>query len=353
MYQNTLHSITNTIKPWRNSYYTPMIMGVILAVVLVVSSVLHISVGALKISWHTIYDALFAFDVKQAKHHIIMKQRLPNVLTAIVTGATLGLTGFQAQKLFQNPLVSASTLGVTSGATFFVVVYIYMTNQPEMLLFTPALLGAMVAGFCTLALTRLIAGSTVSQGLHLVIAGSLISIAFGAFTTFVVSMDPMLFYPVRDWLMGSIAPANFKGIAISYPFFVVGILILLGQSRSLDTMMMGAKQAATLGANVKRTQILTIGGVFLLSALCVAVVGPIGFVGLVVPHIVKLFTNEVGYKGAILSMLTGALALVLADMVARTAIAPRMILVGAITAGVGGTFFLIMLYLKYSRKRGA
>lgn len=334
---------------WHNHTTTATVAGVVLLAVLVGASLLHISVGALKISWATVWDALFAFDVRQAKHHIIIKQRLPNVLTAIVCGATLGLAGFQAQKLFQNPLVSPSTLGVTSGASFFVVLYIYITNQPNTLLFTPAIVGALVAGACTLGLTRMLSGSTVSRGLHLVIAGSLVSIAFGAFTTFIVSMDALLFYPVRDWLMGSIAPANFKGIAISYPFFILGIVVLLAQSRPLDTLMMGDAQAIALGANVKRTQFLTVGGVFLLSALCVAVIGPIGFVGLVVPHMVKLFTNEVGYRGAILSMIIGALALVLADMVARTAIAPRMILVGAITAGVGGTFFLILLYLKFNR----
>lgn len=347
----SLITLSNPLQSWRNNLYTPMIMGVLLTIILVMSSLVHIGVGALKISWTTVFDAIFAFDVKQAKHHIIIKQRLPNVLTAIICGATLGLTGFQAQKLFQNPLVSASTLGVTSGATFFVVVYIYITNTPSILLFTPALIGALVAGCCTLWLTKTLSGSTVSKGLHLVIAGSLVSIAFGAFTTFVVSMDPMLFYPIQDWLMGSISPANFKGITLSYPFFIIGILLLLGQCHALDTLMMGEKQAISLGANVKNTQIITIGGVFMLSALCVAVVGPIGFVGLVVPHMVKLFTNEVGYKGAILSMIVGALALVLADMVARTAIAPRMILVGAITASIGGTFFLIMLYLKFNRKQ--
>ena len=346
MYQSILHN--------RTQYFLPKMMGVWLlwALLLCVMTVWHISTGAMDIPMPSVYDAVFNFNVEQFEHHIVMKQRLPRALVAIACGASLGLAGFQAQKLFQNPLVSSSTLGVTSGATFAVVVTMYFFNTTELSLFTPAFVGAFVAGFCTLALTRFLSGSNVSRGLHIVLAGSLVAIAFSSFTTFVVSLDPLLFNGIQGWLLGTIAPSNYQGLQNSFPLFVLGIGVLLIQSKSLDVMMLGEKQASTLGVKTKTINTLTIGGIFLLSALCVAVVGPIGFVGLVVPHIAKLFTREVGYQGAFLSMFIGATALLIADIMARTIIAPKMLLVGAITASVGGVVFLVLLMVRFNKPGG-
>lgn len=316
---------------------------------LILVSLWHTRMGATNIAMKVIYNAIFQFDSSQFQHHIIVNQRLPRLYVAIVCGATLGLAGFQIQKLFQNSLVSASTLGVTSGASLFVVLAIYFFNADDNFVFFPAILGACIAGLCTFSLTKTISKSHVSKGIHVVLAGSLISILFGSIKVFFISLDPNSFQGIQDWMLGTINPSDFQGLKISYPAFVVFVLILLFQSRSLDTLMMGEHQAKVLGANVKRVRFWTIASVFVLSALCVSVVGPIGFVGLVVPHIAKLFGDETGVKGALLSMTIGALVLIIADCIARILIAPKVLLVGAITAGFGGVFFLFLLFMRAKR----
>ncbi len=317
--------------------------------ILVFVSLWHMRMGAADIVIKTIFKAIFQFDSNEFQHHIIVNQRLPRLYVAITCGATLGLAGFQIQKLFQNPLVSASTLGVTSGASLFVVLAIYFFNVDDSFVFFPAIVGACFAGLCTFSLTKTMSKSHISKGIHVVLSGSLISIFFGSIKTLFISLDPLVFQNVQDWMLGTINPSDFQGLKISYLAFVVFIVILLLQSRSLDTLMMGEQQAKVLGAHVAQIRFLTIGSVFVLSALCVAVVGPIGFVGLVVPHIAKLFVDETGIKGALLSMIIGAVVLVIADCIARILIAPKVLLVGAITAGFGGIFFLFLLFIRAKR----
>ena len=309
----------------------------------------NISLGAVKIPFATIYQAIFHFDSSQFAHHIIVNQRMPRLYVAIVCGASLGLTGFQAQKLFQNPLVSATTLGVVSGASLFVVLAIYFFRADDTALFLPAILGAFLAGLCTFSLTKIISKSDVARGVHLVLSGSLVGLLLGSIKTFVLSIDPLGFQGIQDWLLGTINPSDFNGLKISYPAFILFALLLLSQSCSLDALMMGDSQATVLGANVKRIRFITIGSIFVLSALSVAVVGPIGFVGLVVPHIVKLFVNETGSRGALLAIIVGAIILAIADGIARVLIAPKLLLVGAVTSSLGGLFFLMLLFLRNKR----
>ena len=316
-----------------------------------VMALFHMSIGAKHIAWQTTFDAIFNFDKTQFTHHIVIKQRLPRLFVAVACGAMLGLTGFQAQKLFQNPLVSATTLGVTSGAVFFVVAGIYLFNLDENNVFLPSFFGAISAGLLTFSMTKIMTKSNISKGVHIVLAGSLVSMLFGSLTIFIMSLDPLRFYQLKSWLLGDIAPVNFKALQVVWWLAIGGMVMLLSQSRSLDALMLGDKQAITLGVDVKRTRFLTLLGIFITSAVAVSVVGPIGFVGLVVPHIVKMFVNETGFKGAFFSMLLGAFLLGVADISARYLFAPKVVVVGAITASIGGVFFLGLLFIR-ARKYG-
>ncbi len=319
--------------------------------VTVAMSLFHMTIGAKYIAWEIVLDAIFDFDKKQFAHHIVIKQRLPRLVVAIACGSMLGLAGFQAQKLFQNPLVSATTLGVTSGAVFFVVAGIYVFNLSDTNVFVPSLAGAVCAGALSFGMARVMTKSMVSKGVHIVLAGSLVGMLFSALAVFVMSLDPIRFQQLKSWLLGDIVPINYQALQTVWVIAVLGVVLLLSQSRSLDALMLGDTQATTLGVSVKRTKILTLLGIFVLSALVVSVVGPIGFVGLVVPHIVKMFVNETGFKGAVFAMILGAFLLVLADVLARYMFAPKVVVVGAVTATVGGVFFMTLLFIR-ARKYG-
>lgn len=328
-------------------------LGAVLLLTMMLSLVAltHISIGARPIAWADIFQAIFAFDSQQFVHHIVIKQRLPRLVVAMGCGAMLGLAGFSAQKMFQNSLVSSSTLGVSSGAVFFSLCAIYFFNISENDIFIPAFLGASVAGVFTLSMTEMMNRSSISKNLHIVLAGSLVSMLFSSLSTFLMQLDPLRFADVQDWLLGDISPADFSDFSRIYPLALLTIGVLLCQGRSLDVMIMGENQARSAGVNVTRTRNITLLCIFLLASLVVSVVGPIGFIGLVVPHISKFFVSEVGNKGAWLSMLIGGLLLSLSDLLARIIIAPKVLIVGGVSASIGSIFFLCLLYFLVRDKR--
>lgn len=321
----------------------------VLAVVLLVT-ILHISVGAKSLAWWDIYQAISHFDSHNYDHHIVINQRLPRLLVAMGCGAMLGIAGFKAQKLLQNPLVSSSTLGVNSGAVFISLCAMYFFNITEDNLFLPAFAGACLAGIFTLSMSRALHRSSISKGLHIVLAGSLVSMLFGALSTFLIQLDPLRFADIQDWLLGDIGPSDFNDFKAIFWLALATVILLLSQGRALDAMMLGERQAQSAGVNVKKTKLLTLTSVFMLASLVVSTVGPIGFIGLVVPHICKIFVTETGQIGAWLSMLIGALLLACADIVARTIIAPKVLLVGGVSASIGSVFFLALLYFMLRKK---
>lgn len=310
----------------------------------------HISIGAKSLSWLDIYQATTDFDNQNFTHHIIINQRLPRFMVAMCCGAMLGLAGFKAQKLLQNPLVSSSTLGVSSGAVFFSLCAIYFFNIAEENLFVPAFIGACVAGVFTLAMSQVMNRSSISKSLHIVLAGSLVSMLFSSLSTFLMQLDPLRFTDIQDWILGDISPSDFDDLLRILPIALFAVVVLLGQGRSLDVLIMGEKQARSAGVNVRLTKGMTLTCIFLLASLVVSTIGPIGFIGLVVPHISKIFVTEVGAKGAWLSMLIGGLLLTLADLLARTLIAPKVLLVGGVSASIGSICFLFLLYFLIRKK---
>ncbi len=338
--------LTSVIK------YKLLLIWIITLSTLVLLSVIHISVGAKVIKWAVIYDAIFHFDASEYMHQIIVKQRMTRLIVAIACGAMLGIAGFATQKLFQNPLVSSSTLGVISGSNFFCVLFIFLFLVKENLLFIPSFLGAVCAGVLTLGMNSMMSKSTVSQNLHIVLAGSLISMLFSSLTVFIMSLDPLRFSGLQSYLLGDIGTSDYKTLKMIFPLGIIGVLMVLSQTQAMDAMTMGDKKAISLGVNIRKTKALVIGATFLLSSVVVSIVGPIGFVGLVIPHIVKLFVNETRYKGMLFSLVFGSIILVLADLIARTLIAPKLLLVGAITASFGGAIFLSLLMIKARKMKG-
>ncbi|MGU3401601.1 FecCD family ABC transporter permease [Brucellaceae bacterium D45D] len=316
---------------------------------LCIVSFAHLRLGAVSLDLATIHAAIGRFDSGNYNHIILWNQRLPRLAVAIFCGASLGLSGWLLQKLFQNGLVSPSTLGINAGATNFVVLGIGFGWDAHSLQILQAFLGATAAVAFSLFLASLFRNSGNAR-LMLVLAGAMTATVFSALTTFVVSLDPDRFAGLIGWLIGNIGTQDHRALPAMLPLAAIALLLALVQSRQLDLLALGEDQAQSIGVNVRWCFRGTLASAILLAVCAVTVVGPIGFVGLVIPHLVRIAMGEAGRLQVALSMFMGACVLVLADILARTLIAPRVLNVGTVMGLAGGMIFLALVL--WAARRG-
>ena len=317
-------------------------------VLLAVLCLLHLTLGAAKVLPADIWQAFTAYDPTNYTHVIIISQRLTRLVVALYAGAALAVAGLLLQKIMQNILVSPSTLGINAGATTFVVCSVFFLGLSGAGLFFPALFG----GACAVALTFLAARLLDTQGdrkLNLVLAGSMVSILFSSLTTFVVTLDPDAFGNLMAWLVGDIG--NFDYLALQ-PMLIIGLLGLASAvvlSRAVDLLVLGDEQAAVMGVDVRTIYGATLATAIALAVSAVTVVGPIGFIGLVVPHAAKILFGETGRLTLWMCLIGGPLALTAADILARTLLAPRLLNVGTVMGLSGGLVFLALVVFGMKR----
>jgi iron complex transport system permease protein len=274
---------------------------------------------------------------------VVLEIRLPRMLLAIVVGAALGMAGAAMQGFLRNPLAEPGLLGVSGGAALGAVLAIYtgLTLMGEFWLPVLAMLGAMSA----VVLTYSLAGR-YSGGQTLILAGIAVSSLFGAAVAVALNLAPNPFaaMDVIFWLMGSLADRSIDQFWLVLPFITVGMLLLLSCLRGLDALTLGEATAQSLGIRLVSVQWRLALGVALAVGAAVAVSGSIGFVGLVVPHVLRPL---VGHKPSALlgtSALGGAVLLLLADIAVRLIPTAGMELrIGVVTALVGAPFFLLLL----------
>lgn len=279
---------------------------------------------------------------------VVWEIRLPRVTLAILVGATLGLAGAAMQGFLRNPLAEPGILGVSSGAALGAVLVLYFGAAASAWYFLPgaAILGALVA----LILVYLLAGFR-SSVLSLILAGVAINAIAGAMIGVALNFAPSLFaiQEIVFWLMGSLANRNVHHVYVAAPFIVVGWILLLSRYRFLNALSLGEETAATLGFHPQRERNLLLIGLALCVGASVAVSGTIGFVGLVVPHLLRPL---VGYKpGRLLlaSALGGALLVLSADIFVRVLDVARELKLGVVTSLLGGPFFLMLILKTRSR----
>ena len=288
---------------------------------------------------------LTAAEVSRLREAIIVDLRLPRLLTAAATGAGLALCGAIMQALTRNPLADPYLLGLSSGAALGAVIFLIL--GASLLMPLGAFLGAVATLAVTLAVTRLLGGATPGRAILAGIAISALAAAVTSLLIFWTSTGDS-YREILSWLMGSLAGVTWpEALLVSLVVLVVGVpLVSLGGA--LDAFAFGDTAAASLGVDVTKLRWLLLGATALITGLLVAVGGAIGFVGLVVPHMVRL---AVGTRHRLLfpmCMLTGAIFMVWCDTVARTAFDPRELPVGIITAMIGAPAFLLVL-LRFRR----
>jgi len=281
---------------------------------------------------------------REAHEIIIVQTRVPRVILAAVVGASLGVSGMVIQAIVRNPLAGPSILGVSSGAATGAVVVMRFG-----LIFLGAFtlhIAAFLGGLAALSVVFWIARSGGQMTpTRLVLAGVAMSAVLSALTSLLVltSPDPQLAARVLFWTLGGFGSAQWKLLPIPVAALAIGLAVMLAQSRRLNLLMAGDESAVALGLDVERFRRAMFVLTAALTGITVAVSGVIGFVGLIMPHIVRLLVGADHRRALPAVALSGASFTVTADLVARSIIAPLELPVGIVTALVGGPFFIWLL----------
>ena len=355
IYPTTYAPMVRTVHlpHWRRRVYA--VLGLLIAFGVVV--VLATAVGSVEISFLTICRVLLSklplVEINPTwpatLETIILEIRLPRVILAGLVGAALATAGATYQGLFRNPLADPYLIGVAQGAALGAVIgfslpytWHWMGVGTIPLL---AFAGALVSIAIVYSLARV--GKTLPMT-TLILAGVALAALLGAFTSYLIIFSGEEMHGILFWLMGSFSLSEWTEVKVVLPYVVVGVAIILLYARSLNIMQLDEEQAQQLGVNTERLKLILLAAATLITAAAVSFVGSIGFVGIITPHAVRLIWGPDHRSLLPLSVLTGAIFLVLADLVARTALAPSEIPVGVVTAICGAPFFL---YLLRSKKR--
>jgi iron complex transport system permease protein len=312
---------------------------IVLAVGLVMALLVASTQGAYPISLSDVWSWAIGRTEDQVAQTIWVEIRLPRVLLGVVTGAVLGISGAVMQALFRNPLAEPGLVGLSAGASLGAVIAIVLTGGGFLLIGGFAFLGGLVATTIAYLL-----GSRAQTPAGLLLAGIAINaIGFSAMGVLIVHANDAQLRDLTFWNMGSLAPANWSMLAWLVPWSVVAIVLLLGQWRALNALLLGERQTYHLGFDVRRLRWQLIILIALTVGPTVAVTGGIGFVGLVLPHLVRLWLGADHRWVLPASALGGALALTLADWLSRVVIAPAELPIGIVTSLIGGPFFIWLL----------
>ena len=327
---------------------------------LALSALLGIAIGTTPISWRIMLEVIgahltpFEGTFNQTEDFIVWSIRLPRVLVGMLSGGSLAVAGAAMQGLFRNPLADPGVIGTSAGAACGAV-FVFITGlAAQSALWVPlaGFGGAFGAVFLVYALATRGGKTPVAT---LVLAGIACGAFFNAMTSLLISIsfsEWQVASQVMFWMMGGLDSRTWVHVWISLPFTLTGSALILAHSRPLDLMLMGEESARSLGADVEATKRTVLVGAALVTAASVAVSGVLAFVGLVVPHIVRLILGPAHRRLLPASMLVGAGFLVACDIVARTVYAPSEVRLGIVTAAFGAPFFLWLLYTR-RREMGA
>jgi iron complex transport system permease protein len=273
---------------------------------------------------------------------IVWELRLPRVALGALVGAMLALAGASYQGVFRNPLADPYLLGVAAGAGLGATLAIaYVPGRPDWLVPLAAFAGAVLSVAAAYLVGRSVGGTRTTA--TLILAGVTVAAFLTAVQTFLQQRRAETLNEVYAWLLGGLATAGWREVVLIAPYIAVSAAILLAHRRTLDVLAVGDEEARSLGLDVARTRLLLVACATLGTAAAVSVSGLIGFVGIVVPHLIRLVVAS-SYRVILpLSVAVGAAFLVLADVIARTALAPAELPIGVVTAFVGAPFFALVL----------
>jgi iron complex transport system permease protein len=324
----------------------------LLLLLLIVTLIIAISVGATPIKIVSILTG----QLTDSQYAVLSVIRLPRVLLAIVVGASLAVSGAAMQGLFRNPLADPGLIGISSGAALAVAIMIVLVGPVAGTfglygLSIAAFIGGLLTSVVIFKISHLTGSFSVT---YMLLAGIAINALTGAGTGLLtyLSNDQQL-RSLTFWTMGSLGGALWPAVIVAATVVIPSTLLLLKYAKQLNILLLGEQEAHYLGVNIQRLKLVVIMTTALSVGAAVAVSGIIGFVGLVIPHLIRLTLGPDHRLLIPASALLGATLLVLADTFSRTIVSPAEMPVGIITSMIGGPFFLWLLIKQNSRRANA
>jgi len=286
-------------------------------------------------------ERLPLFDLNEQQRSILFDIRLPRILLGACVGASLAAAGAGLQSLLRNPLAEPYLLGVSNGAALGTMLAFVFFERLELSRPILAFAGAGLASIAVYQMAKSRAGMNVER---LVLSGVIVTTFLSSLIVMLTTLlDAAKLRSFTFWLLGDLSQATTNGVFLSLGAAIIGTIVLMSQARALNLMMVGERDAFDFGVEVGRVRILVFGAASLVVGAAVAASGSVGYVGLIVPHLVRLSVGSDNRLVVPFSAVAGAIFVVFADTIARTAVAPRELPVGAVTALIGAPMFIYLL----------
>lgn len=314
-----------------------------LLALVIIAAIAHLGLGARYIAPPTVVQALIAFDPHNFDHRVIVSLRLLRLVAALFTGGALGVAGALLQSVIRNPLGEPHILGLNAGAALAVVATTALgitvgdvaVSRPLIAACGAALLFSLVMLLCS-------AGRAGFTPMKVTLCGVALSAFASSITAAILILDEQTLLSMRTWLAGDLAGLSWAQITPAAMAATAGFALAIGLAPALNMLALGDSLARGLGVSLTRIRLLSLLAIALLCGAAVAIAGPVGFVGLVVPHMVRRLAGSDLRVVIPLSALGGAALLLLADIAARTLLSPQELATGVMTALVGAPLFMLL-----------
>ncbi len=318
------------------------VFSIILCLALLsIMAVFSISLGAKSIAFTKVIDILLG-NAPDSLEATIILQRIPRTVFGILAGGALGISGALMQSITRNPIADPSILGVNTGASLFVVAGIAFFNITVAYQYIwLAIIGAGVTAVFVYSVASM--GKDGATPLKLALSGSAVSIVLGSLVSTIMLPNNRVMEAFRFWQVGSIGSATWENIMLISPFLIVGFIISMFISGYLNNLALGDEAATALGTNVVMTRTIGALSSVLLCGATTALAGPIGFVGLIIPHIIRLIFGSEMSKMLPLSFLGSAILMLVSDIIGRIISLPGETEVGIVTAVLGAPVFILAI----------
>ena len=318
------------------------VFSIILCLALLsIMAIFSISLGAKSIAFTKVIDVLLG-NAPDSLEAAIILQRIPRTVFGILAGGALGISGALMQSITRNPIADPSILGVNTGASLFVVAGIAFFNITVAYQYIwLAIIGAGVTAVFVYSVASM--GKDGATPLKLALSGSAVSIVLGSLVSTIMLPNNRVMEAFRFWQVGSIGSATWENIMLISPFLIVGFIISMFISGYLNNLALGDEAATALGTNVVMTRTIGALSSVLLCGATTALAGPIGFVGLIIPHIIRLIFGSEMSKMLPLSFLGSAILMLVSDIIGRVISLPGETEVGIVTAVIGAPVFILAI----------
>ena len=306
-----------------------------------VIAMFSVSLGVKRIAFSKVMEVIFGNDLDSIEATIIL-QRIPRTVFGILAGGALGISGALMQSITRNPIADPSILGVNTGASLFVVAGIAFFNITAAYQYIwLAIIGAGLTAVFVYSVASM--GKDGATPLKLALSGSAVSIVLGSLVSTIMLPNNRVMEAFRFWQVGSIGSATWENIALISPFLILGFIISMLISGYLNNLALGDEAATALGTNVVLTRSVGALASVLLCGAATALAGPIGFIGLIIPHIVRLVFGSEMSKMLPLSFIGSGILLLLSDILGRIIGSPGETEVGIVTAVLGAPIFIFAI----------